>query len=241
VFDEIVFVDNNSQDDTLHLVRQFKQERDPHDKVKVYSYPFQIARCGPEHRRVPEDSVHSLVYFYNWSLSWCSFRYVCKWDADMVFRAPVRRAFETLLRQTQASDACWVLPGQTVYRDRAGSYYLAKGEVNQEIMIFPYGFNPRFYKTEFCEYLHARPPLPVDAFRDVAFYELKFVDENEFAHWSTTEFPTPRKKREWEHYQMVARGEVDPAHFEPISPNFLEMGRLLTQSEILQADPSPGE
>ena len=54
------------------------------DRLEVHSYPFSIARCGEEHLGTPAESVHSLVYFYNWSFSHVRTGYVLKWDADMV-------------------------------------------------------------------------------------------------------------------------------------------------------------
>ena len=72
IFDEIVVVDNGSQDRTPEIVRTFKQRYDSTNKIRFYSYPFKLARCGPENAISPEDSVHSLCYYYNWSLSKCS-------------------------------------------------------------------------------------------------------------------------------------------------------------------------
>ena len=48
--------------------------------IYLYIYPFNVARCGEENSLCPEDSVHSLAYFYNYALSKCSKTYVCKWD-----------------------------------------------------------------------------------------------------------------------------------------------------------------
>ncbi len=222
LFDEIVLVDNGSDDGTLEIVREFKRQRDTQGKIRVYAYPFRVARCGPENRDTPEDSVHCLSYFYNWSLSQCSFRYVCKWDADMVLRKEAREPLGELLHAIQEDEACWELPGQTVYRDLRGTDYLAKEEVNQEIMLFPYGYNPRFHKIDMCELLHAQPPLPIRTFEVVAFYELKFADEDEFSHWSTTDFPTLRKRREWESFEMLKRGEMPGSRFERLSSDVLK-------------------
>ena len=86
VFDEIVLVDNGSTDRTLEIAREFKTKEDKSDKIKIYFYPFTLARCGDENYGTPEDSVSSLAYYYNWTLSKCSCRYVCKWDGDMVLR-----------------------------------------------------------------------------------------------------------------------------------------------------------
>jgi len=87
-----------------------------------------------------------------------------------------------------------------------GNYYLAIGEVNSEIEVFPYGFNPRFYKIDLLMALQSRPNLPVKKFEEIVFYELKFVTGNEFSHWSITGCPpTKRKKREWENYHLVKK------------------------------------
>ncbi len=224
IFDEIVLVDNGSEDKTLDVVRKFKENHDKEDKIKIYSYPFQMACYGPEHFSTPEDSVYSAVYYSNWALSHCSVKYVCKWDGDMFFRKKANRSFKAFLERVQKDEKrCWDLVGQTIYRDWKGNYYLAVGEVNAEVRIFPYGFNPRFYKLELFEALQSHPRLPVRKFEEAVFYELKFVNENEFSHWSTTGCPpTERKKREWENYHLVKEGNLDKGRFERLSSSFLE-------------------
>lgn len=219
VFDEIVLVDNFSQDRTLELVRAFKQENDKEDKIKIYCYPFNVARCGSEHLQTAEDSVRSLVYYYNWALSRCSYRYVCKWDGDMVMRKETRESFKDFLQQIQTEKKLWVLYGQTIYRGLDGSYYRA--EVNSEIMIYPYGFNPRFRKLDLYEAIVSEPPLPVGEFSEVSFYELKFTDEDEFSHWGTVDFLTTRKRRERKNFELVKMGDVSE-RFEKLPASFLE-------------------
>lgn len=222
LFDEIVFIDNGSEDKTLEIVRQFKKQIDKGNKIKIYCYPFKVARCGSENSNTPEDSVFSLAYYYNWCLSKCTFKYVCKWDADMVLRKESRESMKSFFRQIQKDQKkCWTFGGQTVYRDLEGNYYLSKEEINEEIMIFPYGYNVRFYKVDLFERLLSQPQLPVGRFEEVPFYELKFVNEEEFSHWSTNDFPTPRKKMEWENYQLIKQGNVDIARFEKLSSKFL--------------------
>jgi glycosyltransferase involved in cell wall biosynthesis len=221
LFDEIIVVDNASDDRTLALVREFKERSDPADKIKICSYPFRLARFGPEHDGTPGDSVSSAVYYSNWALSQCSRRYVCKWDADMVLRKQAREQFLRLLVDVQNQQTCWTLPGQTVYRDVNGEFYLSTNEVNKEIMLFPYGYWCRFYKIKHWESLQSRPRLPVEDFPPVTFYELKFVDEDEFGHWSTTEWPSERKKKEWTNFHAVKRGEMTGGRFEKLPAGFL--------------------
>ena len=50
--------------------------------------------------------------------------------------------------------------------------------------------------------------LATDLFPKVVFFELKFANENEFSHWSTTEFKKlgrKRKTREWETLEMIKK------------------------------------
>lgn len=220
IFDEIVFVDNGSEDKTLEIVRAFT---DKQAKIRLYSYPFHIARCGPEHFNTPAHSVHSLCYYYNWSLSKCSFNYVCKWDGDMVLRKENRESFRHFLKQIQTNKKmCWIVYGQTVYRDVEGHYYLARGEVNSEVRIFPGGLNPTFSKVNLYEMLRYDPALDEGTFDEVVFYELKFASTDEFSHWSVRDIPTDRKKRELENFHLIKSGDISTAKFEKLSSNFLD-------------------
>ncbi len=222
LFDEIVVIDNGSEDETRELVRAFKQEHDRGDTIRTYDYPFIVARCGPEHAATPEYSVHNLAYYYNWSLSRCSQRYVCKWDADMVVRREERQSFSDMLQQLDHQEAhAMFLPGQTVYRDAAGRCFLSSGELLAERRLFPHGRDNYYAKGEHFERLRLAPAVPIHRYDGVVFYELKFVDEDEFSHWSTTKFPTARKQQEWDRIeQLRAGGDVD-GRFVPLPANFL--------------------
>jgi hypothetical protein len=223
VFDEIVLVDNGSTDGTLEIAREFKTREDKADRIKIYFYPFPIARCGDENNGTPEDSVSSLAYYYNWTLSKCSCRYVCKWDGDMVLRRKARKSLRRLLCQIQTGRSRgWVLYGQTVYRDGQGQYYLAKGEINGEIAIFPNRLSTRFRKIDLFELLSSNPPLQEAKLDGVTFYELKFTDEDEFSHWSVSDFPTERKQREFENFQLVKGNNVLNSRFEKLPATFLD-------------------
>jgi len=119
---------------------------------------------------------------------------------------------------------CWEFYGQTLYRDVRGRLYLSKGEVNKEIRLFPYGYNPKFYKADLCEQLCGEPQLPVSTFEEVAFYELKFASEDEFSHWSTEDFPTERKRREKENFGLIKTGVISQPQFQQLPVTFLEDG-----------------
>jgi Beta-1,4-N-acetylgalactosaminyltransferase (CgtA) len=239
LFDEIVIVDNDSTDGTMEIVRDFKQRKDAEDKIKLYAYPFQIARCGPEHAATPEDSIHNLAYYYNWALSRCSLRYVCKWDGDMLVRKESRPLLKQRFKDMQIdAKKCWGLYGQTVYRDLEGNFYLSD-EINWEPRVFPYGLNPRFRKVPLYEALVAEPELPGADIPGVSFYELKFVDENEFSHLSISDFPSERKQKETRHFESIKRGDAEALGLQKLPATFLE--DQADGCSELQADPcTPG-
>lgn len=222
VFDEIVVVDNASTDDTVAIVRGIQASADIEGKIQLHFYPFELARFGPEHAEMPADSLHSAVYFTNWALSHCTRRYVCKWDGDMVLIGDQRAAFVELVARVRRRPAgAWSLAGQTVYRALDGTFYSAQGEVNREVEIFPCSYRCMFQKAKHWEQLARPKTMRTHRFEPVCFYELKFLDADEFAHWSTTDWPSDRKKLEWENFHRVREGRVDSG-FDRLPPTLLD-------------------
>lgn len=223
VFDEVILVDNASDDGTLDVVRDLSRRHPMAGKIRLLAYPYRLARFGSEHAATPDDSLHSAVYYTNWTLSHCTRRYVCKWDGDMVLVGEKRAAFQSFLHGIQSGrPACWTLSGQTVYRDTQGNFYLARGEINKEVEIFPYSLLCRFRKRPHLESLQRPVIFPKRDFSPVCFFELKFVDEDEFSHWSDRSWPSERKRREWANYQLVRDGRVSVERFEPLERTFLD-------------------
>jgi glycosyltransferase involved in cell wall biosynthesis len=223
LFDEIVVVDNASSDDTLQLVEQFKADHDRQDRIRIYSYPHRISRCGDEHWETPDDSVHSLVYYYNWCRSKCHCGHIFKWDADMALAKnatePVRQLFSTLDVETATF---YSFPVQTVYR-RGSDWYLAHGDVNREPRLAPNGAAVRYFKTRYWEQLNSDFRVDYRDVESIYIYELKDVSEDEFSHWTPGgDFPAERKQREWFNFQMVKRGELGGERFEKLSSDFTE-------------------
>jgi len=209
VFDEIVLVDNGSTDRTLELALAFKRAHDERDVIRVFSYPHSIEPCGYRHLATPAESVHSLVYFCNWSLSRCSRAYICKWDADMVLASGEEMRFRGFLQSLDTRpEALWAIPIQTIYRAGDRDWYLASGEVNAEGRLVPNRSAVRHFKAEHWEALRAQIDLPLETVPPLLVYELKDVAEDEFSHWSTRDFPTSRKQREWRNFNLVKNGNM---------------------------------
>ena len=79
--DEIVLVDNNSQDNTWEICESL-QKKYP-EKIRIFQYLPEVYRLWTdEYQTCPENSVHDMSYYYNWTLSQTSCQYAMKIDDD---------------------------------------------------------------------------------------------------------------------------------------------------------------
>lgn len=208
----IVLVDNGSDDGTAEVAWRVAEEVGAADRFTLTSYPFQVSRAGTEHLATPPDSVHSLTHFYNWSFSLVRTSYSMKWDGDMVLTREGVATLADLSWQLEDSDAVVAVPRHPVSIESESVAWIDLGFRFLEPWIYPMGPEFTFVKAfewevrefpETCERIILPEGLCV---------ELKWLDADEFAHWSHTEFDTsraPRKRREWEVYSalMEGRGE----------------------------------
>lgn len=76
--DEIILVDNKSIDNTknicLRLVKKYPT------KIKFFEYNYNVKSLW--NYNILENSIESLAYYYNWSFSKSSYKYVMKLDDD---------------------------------------------------------------------------------------------------------------------------------------------------------------
>ena len=186
IFDEIVVIDNNSSDQTLALLSSYIEEKQLSHKIKVYHYPFEIARCGHEHSATNENSVSSLSYYYNWCISKCTLRAVVKWDADMLLSSNTdsRRDFMHYLRKFSNTHLWLVgsIPVQTVYIDNQGKYQISLTEIHEENRIFINNSAFFFKKDKNWEVLDFTSAENNKRMSTCVTYELKDVSHNEFSH-----------------------------------------------------------
>ncbi len=79
--DEIVLVDNNSQDNTWEICQSL-QGKHP-EKIRIFQYLPEVYRLWTdEYQTCAENSVHDMSYYYNWTLSQTSCQYAMKIDDD---------------------------------------------------------------------------------------------------------------------------------------------------------------
>jgi hypothetical protein len=234
----IVLIDNGSDDGTPDVAQQVAKEQGADDRFEVHDYPFSVGRCGAEHLSIPPDSVHSLTYYYNWSFSHVRTSYALKWDGDIVLTEDGERYVRHLAWQVEHVDTLVCIPRYPVYVESEDVAYVDAGMWNQE----PWGWpnKPGFFLIKAFEWELIMYPqaTPLTTLPEWTCFELKWLDENEFAHWSqgtdfTTTRRTTRKVRELKVFEAVQKGELPEGVHRVESPGETHVIDLLRQSGSL--------
>lgn len=223
--DHVLLVDNGSTDGTAEVAVATAEKAGLAAKLEVTSYPFAVARAGAEHLAVHELSVHSLSYFYNWCFAQVDTRYSFKWDGDMVLTTEGETSLGDLAWQVGSVQSIIRVPRHGLYLrgDSPDVGYLDLGLRNAEEWGFPVG--PDFVFTKAFEWEVRTTPEPV---RSMALpqglcVELKYLDGDEFAHWTdpasfATSYRNKRKRREWAVFNALKEGTVPPGVHEIHAP-----------------------
>lgn len=205
----VVLVDNGSDDGTPEVAREVVERIGATDRFTSTSYPFTVSRAGEEHLHTPPDSVHSLTYFYNWSFAQVRTAYSMKWDGDMVLTREGVELLRDLSWQLRDSGAVVAIPRHPMTVESESVAWLDLGFRFLEPWVYPMGPEFTFVKAFEWEVRE----FPATSERIVApegmCVELKWLDQDEFAHWSSTDFDavrTPRKAREVEVFRALSQG-----------------------------------
>jgi hypothetical protein len=210
----VVVIDNRSTDGTGDVAREVATGEGAADRLEVLPYPFAVARCGAEHLGTAADSVHSLAYFYNWSFSHVRTDYVLKWDGDMVLTDAAVAALRGLAWQLEASEAVIRIPRHPLYVADDRLAFLDVELRNCEPWGWPNRPEHRFVKAMEWEMPLWSPDIGGVTLPERSCVELKYLDADEFDHWSDTGFDlsarTRRKRREFEVFNAIAGGDEPP-------------------------------
>ena len=206
----VVVVDNGSDDGTPEVARATAVACGALDRLTLTSYPHRVSRAGAEHLATPPDSVHSLTHFYNWSFSHVRTGYSMKWDGDMVLTTEGVALLRDLAWQLEDSSAVVAFPRHPLTIESESLAWIDLGFRFLEPWVYPMG--PEFTYVKAFEW-EVRE-FPTTSERIVApeglVVELKWLEEDEFAHWTSTEdfesSRAPRKRREWEVFSALREG-----------------------------------
>jgi hypothetical protein len=210
----VLLVDNGSTDGTPEVARRVALECGAADALEVRSYPFSVARCGPEHLATTPQSVHSLTYFYNWSFSHVRTGYALKWDGDMLLTDTGIAALQDLSWQLEAVERVVTMVRYPLYVADGQTAFLDLSVVNREPWAWPNKAD--FTHTKAFEWELPRWPAEVETISmpDWSCLELKHLDADEFSHWSHDDFDTSsrtlRKKRERAVFRALADRQDPP-------------------------------
>lgn len=208
----VVIIDNQSTDGTLDVARRIVAEHGASDRATLTTYPFAVSRCGPEHLATPADSVHSLTHFYNWSFAQAHTRYSLKWDGDMVLTAEGVAALREVAWQLEAQEAVVIFQHFPLYVESERVAYFDHVR-NLEGWIYPQSAEYRFVKGFDWEVRD----MPENVLRltmpQGLCFELKWLDGDEFAHWtdpaSFDPVRAPRKAHEYAVFTALREGRLD--------------------------------
>jgi glycosyltransferase involved in cell wall biosynthesis len=185
--DEIIFVDNNSTDNTYLLVKEYSKK---YKNIKLYKYNINVSKVGVEHKKaLNENNKNTLGTFYNWCLSKATKYNVVKWDADFIC---IRNNFKQLvdlynLRTRDDMFALW-FTGKTLFEDN-NNYYINYESFYNEYRIFSYKNGFKWYDGNTCEYTDPfiNKCLENKKFKYdyPLFYEVKRTSINEFEERSS--------------------------------------------------------
>jgi glycosyltransferase involved in cell wall biosynthesis len=241
--DFVLVVDNGSTDGSADVARETAERQGRADRLSVTSYPFSVARAGAEHLEQHELSVHSLAYFYNWCFSQVTTRYSWKWDGDMVLTTEGEVSIGDLSWQVGTVDAIIRVPRHGLYLADQRHGYLDLGLRNAEEWGFP--MTPDFVYTKAFEWEIRTTPTRA---RTIALpqglcVELKYLDGDEFAHWTdpesfATSYRNKRKRREWEVFNALNAGTVPEGVVDLTAPEGTHIVDFVTR-EWLPRAPRP--
>lgn len=238
--DSVLLVDNGSTDGTADVARATAEAAGHAERLTVTEYPFEVARAGAEHLAVHERSVHSLAYFYNWCFAQVRTRYSFKWDGDMVLTTEGEVSLGDLGWQVGDAQVIIRVPRHGLYLADERTAYLDLGLRNAEEWGFPTG--PDFVFTKAFEWEVRTTPEPVRSFAlpHGLCVELKYLDGDEFAHWTdpasfATSFRNKRKRREWSVFHSLRDGVVPEGVHEIHAPDGVHVVDHVTRTWLPRA------
>lgn len=202
--DEVRVIDNNSSDNTRNIVEKLKQ--DFPTKIFLSHYPFTVTRNGREFANIPENSIVSLAYYYNWCKSLCQYSHVLKWDADMVVPETSRHLWQKMHNwSTQLNNVIIRPNGKLVIIDHQ-KVFRDSGILYQEPRIYPNTEDFYFVRRKGCFterisykgrlFFNCLDELNILSSIATDYYEIKDLGKDEFDHFAEEDIHLEVKQHE---------------------------------------------
>mgnify|MGYP000846257536 CR=1 FL=1 len=205
--DEIIFVNNNSTDNTLKIIEEYAIK---YPIIKVYNYFIDVNKVGKEHyEAIKNNDKNTLGNFYNWCLSKSTMKNIIKWDADFIC---IRNNFKQMIKNYQIKNkidkfALW-FSGYTLFINN-NDCFININSYYDEFRLFSYENGYKWYDGELCEY---NVPYLENCknkyyFRAPLFYEIKRTNEDEFS--SRSSLLDQRDIKDYNLLQLLRDKETD--------------------------------
>ncbi len=157
------------------------------------------------------DSVHSLTHFYNWSFAHVRTTYSMKWDGDMVLTPEGVGVLQRPVWQLSARARWWRCPRHPLVWSRATRW---RGSTSAsrflEPWVYPMGPTSPSSRRSSGRCASSPPTSERIVAPEGLCVELKWLDADEFAHWSPiddfADSRVQRKRREQEVDRALREG-----------------------------------
>jgi glycosyltransferase involved in cell wall biosynthesis len=181
--DELIIVFNDSNDNTENIIIEL--EKDYPDKIKVFKYiPIVYPPNNDKYLETPENSYHSLAYYYNFTLSKTTKTFVTKIDDDQLYFPDTIKK----MREKCNDKYCIGNIGINLFDYNNILYVIDKYKFTAggDIMLFKYNPNCYFIKTDKYEVLKHNY---VELKSIIGHYHLKFCKKDRgYDNYNLTEY-----------------------------------------------------
>jgi len=211
-FDEIILVNNNSTDNTDNICK--KLEKKYPKKIKYYNYPFEVYKIWTEkYFKVKENSINSLSYYYNWTLSKTNYRYAIKLDDDHIC---INNKLEIITKNIKENWIDYFLqtPLLNIYKYKNIFSYSFKSIKSSFAWLFwDFWFFPINEKTYFIKQKNAETiifPYKIKN-EQISFLHLKWLK------------PNKGLKNYWEKIQNKLKKRINHNNFDILDKKYIEI------------------
>jgi hypothetical protein len=213
--DEIVFVDNDSDDATAAIAERLRAE---YFELRTYRYPHRIPRAGAEHAaEVFGGGCNTLGHFYNWCLARAGCANIIKWDADYIaLRDNLAEMIRLFDLRTRGDNFVLWFSGLEVYTD-GERHWVDTRSAHSEFRVFSARHGHQWVNLPPWEELDQAALFRAQKlfFEKPVYLELFRLDEIEFRDRGL--FSGDARDRErYGHIRAFRDTGILPAHFLPV-------------------------